>query len=77
MSVPSPPVAEATSGSSKVRVKPVPRWSVVRTPLRLLAVPLSIAGLSGNSAMVGVSPPLFCGPAGSSFGSNGAAALPT
>src|SRR5579862_1337588 len=57
ISVPSPPGAFGIEGSSDVRTKPGPRWSLGE-PERFL--PLSIAGLPGNSAWVKVGPPLSC-----------------
>ena len=45
MSVPS--LAFAIELSSKARVKPAPRWSLTNGPLIPVAVPLSMAGLSG------------------------------
>src|SRR3954451_11799154 len=55
------------------RGKPKPRWSKKGGPLKggvvtKAALPAEIDGLPGSSAMVGVGPPLFCRPAGSSSG---------
>src|SRR4051812_26695390 len=81
MSAPVPLDALAIAGSSKVRGKPLPRWSVESAPVRPLLVPLSIAGLPKSSAIVKVGPPLSLrngfGPSISSFGSIGAAFVPT
>ena len=52
MSVPLPPAAFGVAGSSKVRGKPAPRWSVVRLPVRPALVPLSMAGLPQRRVMV-------------------------
>ena len=71
MSVPSPPGAFGIGESSKVRAKPVPRWSVVRP----LLVPLSMAGLPQSNAMVSVGPPLSCSSPRLAF--SGAAVVPT
>ena len=43
----APSLAFEMEASSKVRVKPVPRWSLTNGPPIPAAVPLSIAGLSG------------------------------
>src|SRR5690349_847838 len=67
-----PSAAFMMFGSSKIRANAVPRWSLVNP----LLVPLSIAGLSGWSAIVSVGPPLLRKPAGSNFGSSGEALVP-